>query len=161
MCKAYVMGLESSGTRWLGQLLQMTIGPSNVHHLSLPRYEHGDGRYIHDPDKFGLRERAKIAIVVRDVSCAMASNIKYNRSEEECVATASEVADILQTYLADSRFDTKVFSYESAMYLRDAYTLPWIVDFTGVPFPSWAYKVQYKDGNKKYVQGLTSSDDEL
>jgi len=44
MCSVYVMGLESSGTRWLGQLLQMTIGSSNVHHISLPRFEAGDGR---------------------------------------------------------------------------------------------------------------------
>ena len=154
MCSVYVMGLESSGTKWLGQLLQMTIGSSNVHHISLPRFEVGDGRYIHDPDKFGLRERAKIAICVRDVSCAVRSNVKYNGSMQEALDNASEVSDVLQAYLADPRFNCKVFSYESAMYLKDGYVLPWIADFTGVVFPSWAYKPNYEDGNKKYLLPL-------
>lgn len=159
MSKVYVMGLESSGTKWLGQLIAMTIGYDSVHHISLPRYFNNEGRYIHDSGKFGLRERAKIAIVVRDVNCAMASNIKYNENEQDCRLTALKVSGTLQQYLADARFNTKVFSYECAMYLQDAYTLPWISDFCGVPFPTWAYSIKYDDGNGKYIRGLPKGDE--
>lgn len=151
----YVIGLEGSGTRWVRDILRYTVGNDRVTHFSLPRFYAGEGRYFHQTAHYGDTSRDKFVIVVRDSECAMRSNLQFCNNELEVAERNRDaVRQILWEYISDPNFDTHIFSYETAVYLQDAYVLPFVQSVTGRPFPVWNRQIEYRDGNKKYLRGL-------
>ena len=146
-----VIGLESSGTRWVEDILRLTIGRGKVHHFSLPRFSQKDGiRYVHSVHHFAPHQHTSVVLVVRDLTIAKLSSEKHFDQGEDREKTIADAIFQMRAYLGDARFNTHVWSYETSMLLQDAYVHPLVAEITGVVFPSWLYDIQYSDGNPKY-----------
>jgi hypothetical protein len=152
--RVFVLGLEGSGTRWLRDIIRETLPDRAVSHFSLPRFYEGEGRYIHHTAHFGWPQpEDKFVICVRDIGCAVNSNLPFNDWDwKKACRNAAIAKQAMQEYIADPLFETTIFSYETAMLLQDAYVLPWLSELTGRSYPTWLKQIEYLDGNTKSIK---------
>jgi hypothetical protein len=149
----WVIGLEGSGTRWVADILGYVVPKQQVAHISLPRFYAGEGRYIHLPYHCGHPQDGVFVIVTRDVTCCTHSNLPHNGGSLERAFESRDLARAaICEYLTSPICETHIWSYETSMYLQDAYTHPLIYAITGKPFPAWNRKINYNDGNEKYIE---------
>lgn len=146
-----VTGPESSGTRWVSQIC---AGALNIHghdtwnghdrindtmhgvlHRSLPHGSRNgflDMRKIVDGEAARFGGIGRIIVCIRDQTCVYQSS-KYAHNKRNTAMTRknmSKAADICKSLLDDPR--TMLFSYETAMYLKDRYVQT-LFTWLGIP----------------------------
>lgn len=167
-----VTGPESSGTRWVSRLCARALnidghgqwgGVDIIHndqhgvlHRSLP---HGKRANFIDIQKLMSEHVSRfgdvghIVVCIRDQSCAFQSAKRAHNNDDHDMTRKNmqRAATICRALLHDPT--SFLFSYETAMYLRDGY-VRLLTDRLGRP----ALKdINYDDANRKYLLTATKA----
>ena len=154
-----VIGLESSCTKIVGQMLAINFGlidsvsnwdghefveddQVSIVHRSLP---HGrQGNFL--SEEFFLRF-TDVIVVTRDWSSSLKSKLHtHNRDNYSAMIEHVTGVGILKGIVANANINSFVFSYESALLLQEAYT----IDFMKQLKIENPQHIKFTDVNNKY-----------
>lgn len=158
--KYLVVGLESSCTRAVSQMIAYSLGIINspddwdgheeaegsgmaVYHRSMPHHYRDyfvDENFASDFDF--------VIVVTRDWNCSLESKILYHTPDRISAIREHTMGAEYIKRIVSSLNNVFIFSYETAFLLQDCYTIPFLKNIS-IKDPR---HIEFKNVNEKYMK---------